>query len=384
MTTQLLIQPRDPLLFRDGRPFTADPGAMAQSLDWPMPSTVAGAVRTLIGNANGFAWQKGGPQLALQIRIRGPLAVVEGKDGECGIYVPAPADVLWFEEGKSSDVLRPRRTLPEGAGCTMPAAGLMPVSVSAKEKPCTRIASWPMESALSFLREGKVPNANECIERFPREARTHVRMNAQTLTADPGGLFSTESLCIPDVTIQRTNTRRTGLLVQVLADYEAPRNCFFPLGGERRAALATDGKFPWPEPPEGWLEKLAKTVSGKKRIKLQLVTPAVFANGWRPGWIGDDLSGTVPGTGIRVRLVSACVPRPIGFSGWDYEKGKPKAASYAAPAGSVYFFEITSGDADADELGKLFLAPLCDESRFSNDGFGLALPGVWDYAGEAQ
>ncbi len=112
-----------------------------------------------------------------------------------------------------------------------------------------------------------------------------------------------------------------------------------------------------------------------------MVTPAVYSGGWLPGWLDEGLTGTLPGTGIRVRLVSACIPRRQSFSGWDYKERQPKAASYAVPAGSVYLFEVTSGDVTADGLKRLFLEPLCDEERFNNDGFGLALPGVWEYAG---
>ena len=44
-----LIVPRDPLIFRDGKPFTATPGERSNSLGFPFPSTLAGAVRTLVG-----------------------------------------------------------------------------------------------------------------------------------------------------------------------------------------------------------------------------------------------------------------------------------------------------------------------------------------------
>jgi len=48
MTLWTLI-PRDPLIFRDGRPFSADAGARAKSLAFPYPSTTTGAVRTSVG-----------------------------------------------------------------------------------------------------------------------------------------------------------------------------------------------------------------------------------------------------------------------------------------------------------------------------------------------
>ena len=46
-TTIWLISPRDPLIFRNGKPFTAAPGSRAETLPLPYPGTVSGATRTL-------------------------------------------------------------------------------------------------------------------------------------------------------------------------------------------------------------------------------------------------------------------------------------------------------------------------------------------------
>ena len=43
----LLIEPRDPVIFRDGKPFAL--GLSARSIGFPMPSTVIGAIRTRCG-----------------------------------------------------------------------------------------------------------------------------------------------------------------------------------------------------------------------------------------------------------------------------------------------------------------------------------------------
>ena len=49
-----LIEPIDPLIVRDGRPFGPTPGARARTLPFPFPQTIAGAVRTRDGlDANG-------------------------------------------------------------------------------------------------------------------------------------------------------------------------------------------------------------------------------------------------------------------------------------------------------------------------------------------
>ncbi len=46
MTTSLLIEPLDVLLFRDGRPFSAGMDHLAGSVFPPLPSTIAGFIRS--------------------------------------------------------------------------------------------------------------------------------------------------------------------------------------------------------------------------------------------------------------------------------------------------------------------------------------------------
>ena len=45
----LRIQPLDPLMIRDGRPFDMTPGIKAYSLHDVSPSVLAGTIRTLLG-----------------------------------------------------------------------------------------------------------------------------------------------------------------------------------------------------------------------------------------------------------------------------------------------------------------------------------------------
>ena len=44
-----IIEPHDPLIVRDGRPFGPNPGVQATSLTFPFPSTTTGGVRTRAG-----------------------------------------------------------------------------------------------------------------------------------------------------------------------------------------------------------------------------------------------------------------------------------------------------------------------------------------------
>jgi CRISPR-associated protein Cmr3 len=59
-----LIDPHDPLIFREGKPFGPTPGAQARSLPFPFPSTTTGGVRTQVGSENGLFTMTSDEQLA--------------------------------------------------------------------------------------------------------------------------------------------------------------------------------------------------------------------------------------------------------------------------------------------------------------------------------
>src|SRR6266446_8460346 len=105
-----IIEPHDPLIVRDSRPFVPDPGARASSLPFPFPSTTAGGVRTRAAlDDNGFFKfpnDQNRPEVQeqlnrlKQLRVRGPLLVQLTADGRDIVsnqwLVPAPRDALLF------------------------------------------------------------------------------------------------------------------------------------------------------------------------------------------------------------------------------------------------------------------------------------------------
>ncbi|MGB9618953.1 MAG: type III-B CRISPR module-associated Cmr3 family protein, partial [Armatimonadota bacterium] len=125
--------------------------------------------------------------------------------------------------------------------------------------------------------------------------------------------------------------------------------------------------------PEGIQQCLAEA----KRVRMVLATPAFFTEGWKPGWLNGDLVGSPPGSSLRLKLVGACVERWRPVSGWSLEPPRgPKAIRRMVPAGSVYFFEVVENGASG--LNSLWLESVSDEEQARNDGFGLALWGLWN------
>src|SRR5262249_52599805 len=90
-----IIEPRDPLIARDGRPFSATPGARATTLSFPFPSTIIGAVRTRAGRDAKGVFDRSKISTVKEIQLRGPLLVQLNPQGEIeDWFVPFPADAL--------------------------------------------------------------------------------------------------------------------------------------------------------------------------------------------------------------------------------------------------------------------------------------------------
>ena len=104
-----IIEPRDPLIVRDGRPFSNTPGARATSLPFPMPATVAGAMRTRAGSNSDGIFDISRINEVKQIGLYGPLLAQVSGDDTLAWFAPAPADALMLENKKNDTVqLKPR------------------------------------------------------------------------------------------------------------------------------------------------------------------------------------------------------------------------------------------------------------------------------------
>jgi CRISPR-associated protein Cmr3 len=109
---------------------------------------------------------------------------------------------------------------------------------------------------------------------------------------------------------------------------------------------------------------------------MVLASPAIFKDGWKPGWLDKGLSGEL--SGVKLRLVGASISRWKAVSGWSLAPPRgPKPIRRMVPAGSVFFFEVEkSGDAAA--LADQWLHSVWDEQKERRDGFGLAAWGTWN------
>jgi CRISPR-associated protein Cmr3 len=360
------------LIFRDPRPSEA--GLPIRSLDWPLPSAVIGAIRTRLGRLGGF--DAASVERLKRVEHMGPALAVRTQSG-WELAFPAPADAVLFpgKGGVEICALQPRRP-GEPEGMNLP-PGLVPLFGAREEKPVKGPRFWTAGATLAWLDGTLSETAAGRLGPgyFERQRRIHLEIEPSTFTAKEGRLFTTEGI---EFSWKKGDwAGRTAALCSRIStdDVEwAPLEAAAPLGGERRLAYWSEPHVAWPEPPE--------TLKSARRVRLQLITPAAFQGGWKPGWLNDGLEGSPPGfAGLKLQLIAAAVPRAVAHSGWDLTKRGAKgqkATRFLAPAGSVYFFETQ----DEVDVRPLWLRSICDREQDCRDGFGVVLCGEWKWLSE--
>jgi CRISPR-associated protein Cmr3 len=381
-----LIEPTDPLLARDGRPFNATPGSRARSLAFPFPSTTAGAVRTRAGqDPHGrFDTEKD----VVRVSVRGPLLVEPADDGTIHYFAPAPGDALLFDAPDDRLAVRRLTPLSSPPGSQTDLAvdlhqdlhvvGL--VDPNLKKKTARRPPPfWRWERFAAWLdapADTVLPAADLGIAGPARDRRTHVGIDPATLTGRDGVLFATSGLTFwrnearADATL--SGARRLALAVDISApDGLSPAPGFGPMGGERRLMYWRQAEGSgFPDPPPG----LRDRVMTDGHCRVILLTPACFAAGWRPSGL------LAPREGVTPQLEAAIIGKPLTVSGWDLAATPPgpRASRRLAPSGSVLYLKL---GADAKANGRWFDAVwmqcVSDTDSDNAAGFGLAAVGAW-------
>jgi CRISPR-associated protein Cmr3 len=210
------------------------------------------------------------------------------------------------------------------------------------------------------------------IKPLESDPRTHVAIDRTTGTVEDGQLFQTEGLSFHKRVGGHDLEKNRGefaLLARFAGDLSATT---FTLGGERRLSWLDQA----PNDPLGLPDDHHNALKSSQHIVVHLATPAIFKNGWKPGWLNNQLEGTPPDCdGLVLRLKAVVMERWQGISGWNLAKNEPRATRKAVPAGSVYWFEIVAKP--EGWANKLWLAALSDDVQDRLNGFGLAVPGPW-------
>lgn len=379
--TYLALVPRDGFFAKDGRGWYTSASGRGHGLDWPWPSTILGALRSLWGRGEetrtGTTFTPDDWRRHTQPIQLGRTLVLRRKHGETwrkeDAVWPVPRDTLWLEvDGCRANKRRKivRRLYPEPPD--VPTLGrnddearekLWRPKLDDLSKPLPSPRWWSSKEFFAWL-GGESVHA-EYLE-TPRRIQARVGITEE-LTSDDGVLFSHDVI----ETIDSTGEWAIGVEVD-LPEGELPDVA--TLGSDSRLALVESLPAVLFDPPTQVIEAFRASSPG---LRLVAVSPLCFEKGWLPDGLvsnGGEYRGQLAGLDIVLR--AAFVPRPIHVSGWDMAKGEPKPTSRMVPPGAVYFFERADGkhfnEADAKSLWLAAIGTRTDE------GFGRVVPGVWD------
>jgi CRISPR-associated protein Cmr3 len=397
-----IIEPRDPLIVRDGRPFGPDPGARATSLPFPFPSTTTGGVRTRAGLDKGIfdIVNEKDKQEQLkslkQLAVRGPLLVQlthDGNDIDADNWlVPAPRDALLFPPKLAPlgtrialiQQLVPLQ-LPEGGQTDFRHEGLLlvgqPGSHYDQRKPLEDAPRfWFWKTFLDWLLNPATYNRKEIglyqigLHGPFSEQRMHVSIDADKEVARDGMLFQTSGLefTSPGEDEHRLkDARRLALAVAVdeHQQFQLSPGCT-SFGGERRIIT-------WRKSHKGLpccSPELEQAIITNKACRVFLLTPACFEQGYLPTQFRKDAEQH----GITASLKAIAIQRPQVASGWDLDLRKPKSSRRLAPAGTVFFLALEGNDdAIRTWIRSTWMRCISDDPQDCMDGFGLAVLGTW-------
>lgn len=392
--TTWIMEPRDPLLVRDGRPFGSNPGARATSLPFPFPSTIAGGFRSRNGVDEEGTFRftsedKAELQRLKNIRIRGPLLVQLAADsGDISPdqwLLPAPHDALFLSVQKENEVAERFEqlvplTFPPEAGTDLDQRGLWFVGLqdaNEQAKPRQEVpAYWYWESFKTWLsnpdflvnqlNQQKLSLCKLGLHHLTRDQRTHVSIEASSATAKDGMLFETSGL---EFTARGPDKSLLRLALAITAEEEI-REGLAGFGGERRLVAWRKSAAQFPACPEG----LAEDIADKGACRIILLTPACFQQGYRPTWLQAEAASH----GVQIEVKAIAVKRPLVVSGWDLAERQPKPSRRLAPAGTVLFLSL-NGEKEAIRqwISRTWMFCISDNDEDRADGFGLAVPGIW-------
>lgn len=383
-TSHYLLHPRAPLVFGTGKPL--DFGLGGDSLNFPFPSTVAGALRAAHSAAQG---QPSDPYTDIADLNLQQLALTRFNwlqaDVHPTLLLPRPADAVYIS-GKMLN-LAPQ-ALPEDSWTDL-APGMQVLALQGKPelkkgKPDPAPNWWSADDYSKWLNDPKAQADKSIRSALDTQAdeRTHVVIDPHGKGAVTGGLFRSTGRDFGPHTQGGTTDATQGYALAISTqEPQSLHGTTRRLGGEGRFVRfeKRDSAQPWqtPTPPKG--------LNQATRIRFILTTPAVFPEkGWHPDSLAYDAASntihghlTIQDQTIAVTLLAAAITRAQSYSGWQPDdKGQPNPGRpwRVVPAGSVYWLEVKAGDAP-----KLWEQSLCTNSahgQWHSNGWGRGLVGL--------
>lgn len=374
-TRTLSFDAVDTLFFRESRPMESQ--GELRSVFPPPVRTLAGALRTLIGERSGVAWHEFNENHPLSEIIGfgdnlGPLSFKGAWLSRSGerLY-PAPLHLL-----KNDTKLFQLELAKEGTWCDLGRNVRLPVLSTSGDglsdsdangsKPLENV--WLSRKGFGAVLNGSLPNKDDLVSErdlLSRESRLGIALNNMTGVVKNGLLYQTQHV--------RPNRSLTVELDVSGLPESMPDKQLLRLGGEGRPASISfnqsTSQFP-----------ASPSLGNSEKIALYLLTPLPVNQNkkqeWQPlpGFIRKDENETQTLwtgilNGVELELHGAVTGKVHREGGWDMAQKKPRGVMSFIPAGSVFFCRVVSGDAKALHNAQV--------GTLTEYGYGHLAVGVW-------
>lgn len=389
--------PRDGVFFKDGKGWHASASGRSDSLSWPFPPTVLGALRTAWGRAKEQAlgrrledaeWATWTATIHLRHMLPLRRRAHEDRWGASHRMWPTPEDAFYHPDEPNVQRLLPRAPTVETLGRDEdPARERLARPSLPREKPDPRPPWWTEEEFLDWLagesagprKHGRAEREARCL---PRRVDVRVSIESETQISAEGALFSVHTVetLQGKAGVDRGTSEWAIALEADLPDEADLSASPWSVGGDRKLTHAGALDASVFALPVG--HRFLRPCAG---IRLFVVTPALFKEGWLPDGftaVGGEYRGRLPEIlDDELVLRAALVPRAAHLSGWDMVKRRPKPTLRLVPPGSVYFLTKAAPEASfsAEEIAAFWLAAI---GQRAEDGLGRVVAGRWTPHGE--
>jgi CRISPR-associated protein Cmr3 len=330
----LLIKPNDTLFFRNGVPFSKGEETVAETNIIPYPSTVWGAMFSvlLIQNLVSDISKKSRDMLKIK-------AIYLYDDENKNVFVPAPLDI--FNDDKKvaySQEYIEASSFCHSLGETYSTL-VMPLTNNKVENAngffvqvTDLVRHYPYKNNYPYI---TLYDASDLLTVYDKIG---IARSNDTRTAEEGSLYRVEMLVYKD---------NLGIVVEYESDVDFPTNGILKLGGEAKTAAFKKIDIPID------LQNVKEHYSGTKMTdccKVYFQTPTFIPN---------DFSD-------KLNVEAAFIGKTLSIGGFDVDKKEPKPMQKAIPAGSYYI--VSSEEEQTIDIWKSTIQNILEP--LNEKGFG--------------
>lgn len=390
---ELTFAPNDTLFFRESRPMEAHASKPLGGVFPPAASTVAGAVRSLIGEALNVNWKAYRQTedrtdfTAVDVLIGRPTDASPGPLHLIGPYpvknsqrlFPVPLHLFFAKQNNRFTFLKPGKAMQSDLGLTSLAI-LSDVLPGAKPLENSWVGLQDLQTILAGKSPSKIYHTESDL--LVSEPRLGIALSRSTRAAVESQLYQTVHARLNDKPEDKVEV---GVMVKHrsknIADHIA-KNQVVRLGGEGRFAFANKN--------EGAIKRVGDILPMEGRspagITLALLSPALIeTKAGDPDIISalfgfdkvKQTNGVLAWQGklgsVDLTITTAVLGKAIRQGGWDLYQHASIPARSLAPAGSVFFCECEN----PVEAVKKINSSDCFIGGDNALGFGELVAGYW-------